>query len=222
MDNSIKITSIEDLRLPRDFYMTDGVDLAQKLLGKILVRRINGNLVKCKIVETEAYIGPEDKGAHCYKNRKTDRTKYFWQIGGCLYVYSIHQSVCLNIVANADNKPEAILIRAVEPISGIDTIKLLRKDTKSSNKTKDIINLTNGPGKVGAALNISKGDNAIDLCTSQDFYLEDSLDEEFEVDRSTRININYAEEYRFKPWRFFIKGSPFVSKVKIEHQYIDD
>ena len=138
MENSTNITSIEDLRLPRDFYMTDGVDLAQKLLGKILVRRINGKLVKCKIVETEAYIGPRDKGAHCYNNRKTDRTKYFWQVGGCLYVYSIHQSVCLNIVANADDKPEAILIRAVEPISGIETIKLLRKDKKSSNKTKDI------------------------------------------------------------------------------------
>jgi DNA-3-methyladenine glycosylase len=225
MENSnIKIQSYasEEQRLDREFFMTNGVDLAKKLLGKIIVRNINGQLVKVKIVETEAYIGPDDKGAHCYNNRKTERTKYFWQPGGFLYVYRIHQSICLNIVSNSEDKPEAILIRAGEALSGLDTIKKLRGEKKSLLKKNDIINLTNGPGKVGASLNLKLSDNAVDICTSDEFYLLDNPEEEIVWDRSTRININYAKEYRFKPWRFFIKDNPFVSKGKVEHQYIDD
>jgi DNA-3-methyladenine glycosylase len=212
----------EKHRLDREFFITDGLDLAKKLLGKILVRNIGGENVRVKIVETEAYIGPDDKGAHCYNNRKTERTKYFWQEGGHLYVYRIHQSICLNIVSNTEEKPEAILIRAVEPISGMDIIKKLRNEKKSVLKKSELINLTNGPGKVGACLDIKLTDNAVDLCTSDDFYLMDNPEEEFEMERSTRININYAKEYRFKPWRFYIKNNPFVSKGKVEHQYIDD
>ena len=132
----------EKHRLDREFFITDGLDLAKKLLGKILVRNIGGENVRVKIVETEAYIGPDDKGAHCYNNRKTERTKYFWQEGGHLYVYRIHQSICLNIVSNTEEKPEAILIRAGEPVSGLDTIKKLRGEKKSLLKKNDIINLT--------------------------------------------------------------------------------
>lgn len=221
MLNNESNKDLYDLRLKRDFYLTDGIDLAKKLLGKILVRKIDDHLVKVKIVETEAYMGPDDKAAHCYNNRKTSRTQYFWQVGGCLYVYSIHQSLCLNIVANDEDRPEAVLIRAVEPICGIDKIKELRKEIKSSTK-KQLVNLSNGPGKVGACLKISLKDNSVDLCESDEFYLEDNPGEEIEIEKSTRININYSKEYRFKPWRFYIKSNPFVSKAKVEHQFIDD
>jgi DNA-3-methyladenine glycosylase len=123
-------------KLDREFYSTNAVQLARNLLGKIIVRKLGNVTVKCRIVETEAYMGPFDKGAHSYNNKKTERTKYFWQTGGCLYVYSIHQSVFMNIVANDKDKPEAVLIRAVEPLSGIEKIKENRKDLKSSKRPK--------------------------------------------------------------------------------------
>jgi DNA-3-methyladenine glycosylase len=208
-------------RIPREFYMTECVNLARNLLGKIIIRKINNVYVECRIVETEAYVGPLDKGAHCYNNKKTDRTKYFWNIGGSLYVYMIHNHNCLNIVSNEADKPEAVLIRSIEPLKGIETIKEIRGDS-SLTTLKNIINLVNGPGKVGKALNIDRSHNAVDLCHSKEIFLIDDPDFKFEIDRSTRININYAEEYKYKPWRFYIKNNPFVSKVKIEHQYIDD
>jgi DNA-3-methyladenine glycosylase len=211
----------KDTRLGREFFVTDVVTLAQNLLGKIIVKKIDNQIVKCKIVETEAYKGPEDKGCHSYNNRRTERTKYFWNIGGCLYIYSIHQSLCLNIVANDADKPEAVLIRAVEPLEGIEKIKNLRKETSTSCSESKLVNLTNGPGKVGAALNITKSQNGLDLSQSEDFYLLDN-DEKIIIEKSTRININYAEEYIYKPWRFYIKNNKYVSKAKVEHQYKDD
>lgn len=214
--------TLSKARIQREFFMTDGVDLARKLIGRIIIRKIDDVYVRCRIVETEAYIGPHDKGAHCYNNKKTDRTKYFWNKGGCLYVYMIHNSNCLNIVANDADKPEAILIRAVEPLNGIEKIKELRGDKNPSIATKKIVNLSNGPGKVGAALKIDRSHNAVDMCTSDEIFLVDDVDSKFTIERSVRININYAEEYIYKPWRFFIKDNPFVSKVKIEHQYIEE
>lgn len=214
-------TKSKESRLKREFYVTDVVTLAQTLLGKIIVKKIGNQFVKCKIVETEAYKGPEDKACHCYKNKRTERTKYFWNTGGSLYVYSIHQSLCLNIVSNNSNKPEAVLIRAVEPIEGIEKIRELRNQMSSSCTESMLINLTNGPGKVGQALNISKSENGLDLNISDDFYLIDN-DEEIIMEKSTRININYAEEYKYKPWRFYIKNNKFVSKAKVVNEYKED
>jgi DNA-3-methyladenine glycosylase len=211
-------------RIQREFFKTDVVDLAQKLLGKIIIRKIDGEIIKAKIVETEAYKAPEDKACHAYNNKKTERTKYFWQDGGCLYVYTIYAvNTCLNIVSSDPDKPEAVLIRAVEPIDGLDKIKKLRKDESGSDKLAKLVNLTNGPGKAGQALGISVAMNSLDLCESEEMFLvEDECAKEFVVERSTRINIDYAEEYIYKPWRFYIKGNPYVSKVKIKHQYKDD
>jgi DNA-3-methyladenine glycosylase len=211
------------IRLPREFYMTDVVDLAKNLLGKIVVRIIDGVECRVRIVETEAYKAPEDKACHAYNNKKTDRTKYFWQVGGCLYVYMIHNSNCLNITAATAEEPEAVLIRAVEPLEGVDKIKELRKlkpeDKLTPSKMRD---LTNGPGKVGAALNFNKSHNGLDLCKCDEAFLVDDPDYKFTLERSVRINIDYAGEWKFKPWRFYIKDNQFVSKVKITDKYIDE
>jgi DNA-3-methyladenine glycosylase len=211
-------------RLQREFYRTDSVDLAKKLLGKIIVRKIDDVVIKARIVETEAYKAPEDKASHAYNNKKTERTKYFWQDGGCLYVYLIYGiNICLNIIADDPDKPEAVLIRAVEPIEGLSQVRQLRKDEQASDKVAKLANLTNGPGKTGQALGITLKHNAVDLCSSEDmFIIEDQSGMAVIIERSTRINIDYAEEYVYKPWRFFIKDNPYVSKVKIKHEYKDE
>lgn len=104
----------------------------------------NGDIIKCMIVETEAYKAPLDKACHAYNNKKTERTKYFWLPGGHVYMFTIYRTnVCFNIVAGKENEPEAVLLRAVEPIEGISLV-YKNRDFKSK-KLKD---LTNGPGKL--------------------------------------------------------------------------
>ncbi len=216
--SSTEFNQLSPYRLQRNFFLTDAVSLAKKLIGKIIVRKINEEVIKCRIVETEAYMAPEDKASHSYNNRKTDRTKPFWNTGGHLYVYLIYGiNNCMNIIANDADKPQAVLIRAVEPISGLDLIKIHR----NMNIDNNLHMLTNGPGKVSASLKIDRSYNEVDLCSSDEIFL---LDEEndIQIDRSVRINIDYAEEYVYKPWRFFAKGNKYVSKVKIKYNYVDE
>jgi DNA-3-methyladenine glycosylase len=203
-------------RLNRKFFLKDAIALAKDLLGKIIVRQVDKGVIKCRIVETEAYMGPDDKGSHAYKGKKTKRTIHFWNSGGHLYVpltYGIHY--CLNIIANTADKPEGVLIRAVEPLEGVEIIKTFRD-------TKKMVDLTNGPGKVTSSLNIHKDHNSLDLCDSEDVYLEDDGFCDFDTDRSVRIGIDYAEEYIYKPWRFFVKDNSYVSKAKLKYEYVDD
>ncbi|CAD8121810.1 unnamed protein product [Paramecium sonneborni] len=193
--------------LTADFYKVDVVELAQKLIGKIIARQLPQGEVRGIIVETEAYKAPEDKACHAYNNKKTDRTKYFWQDGGHLYVYSIYgNNYCLNITAATKDDPEAVLIRAIQPLS-FDIIKEIRK-TKSS-KLQD---LSNGPGKCGGCLLLDKSHNGLNLCDKNSgMYLIDN-NKQYDIGVSARINIDYAEEWKDKPWRFYIKNNSFVSK----------
>jgi len=204
-------------RILRDFYTIDGVELAKNLLGKIIVRNLdNGSVILAKIVETEAYMGKDDKACHAYNNKKTDRTKYFWENGGHLYIYNIYMpnNFCVNIVSGISGVAEAVLIRAVEPISGIDEIQKIRNKTGTLSKGK-LIELTNGPAKCGMSLNIDKSFNAVDLVNSDKvFLINDPTNSKFDIEITKRINIDYAQEYKDKLWRFIIKGNPFVSKVK--------
>ena len=201
-------------RIKRDFFMTDVVDLAQKLLGKKIIRKIGDKYIICRIVETEAYKAPEDKACHAYNNKKTEKTKYFWQIGGNLYVYSIYgNNMCLNIVANDEDKPEAVLIRAIEPLRGLELIKELRNFGDKKESMSNLKSLSNGPGKTGAALDINKNFNAVDLTTSDQIFLNYDENYKFEMGVSQRINIDYAEEWKNKQWRFFVKDNAFVSKT---------
>ncbi|BBE30760.1 putative 3-methyladenine DNA glycosylase [Tepiditoga spiralis] len=193
--------------LDKSFYMQDGITVSKSLLGKILVRKINNKYILCKIVETEAYMGPEDKASHAYNNKRTKRTETMFKEGGCSYVYLIYGMYnCLNIVVNKKDIPQAVLIRAVEPLNYLNTIKTFRKI-----KSKRIYDLTNGPGKLCKALNIDKTFDGYDLIKGKELFIIDGSISN-KIKESKRINIDYAEEYKNKLWRFYIEENKFVSK----------
>ncbi len=193
--------------LKEDFYARDGLTLARDLLGRYLVRESGQGQVITKIVETEAYIGPEDKACHAYDNRRTKRTEVMFGRPGLAYVYlvyGIHN--CFNIVAASEGKPEAVLIRAVEPVKGLDFLRENRAIGKRPDRE-----LTNGPGKLTEALNINRDYNGISLTGDRDLYLTSGIEvSESVIQSGPRINIDYAEEYKDKNWRFFI-DSDFIS-----------
>ena len=200
-------------KLRRKFYRRDTLIVAKELLGNLIVKNVGNDIVVAKIVEVEAYRGTIDKAAHSYSGKVTNRTKIMYGDGGFAYVYLIYgMYYCMNIVASTINNPEAILIRAVEPMDGIDIMSQLRfgKDFNDITK-KQKINLTNGPGKLCIALNITKESNGVDMC-GEDFYILDNEKKDFTIETSKRINIDYSEEAKDFYWRFFIKDNLYVSK----------
>jgi len=197
-----------NLRLKQEFYQKDAVQAARDLLGKIIVRKYDGKTITVKIVETEAYCGAEDKASHAHNNKKTKRTAPMFKKGGHAYIYLIYgMYYCLNVVTAAENNPHAVLIRGVEPLKGLKYIKENRQI--KSSRSKD---LTNGPGKLSQALKIDKSFDGCNLVENNSLYLTDGGTEDFEIESSPRINIDYAEEYKDKKWRFFIKNNKYVSK----------
>ncbi len=196
------------MRLAKEFFNQDAVTLARCLIGKGLVREIDGEKIVVRIVETEAYVGPEDKGCHAYNNKRTKRTETMFQSGGQAYIYLIYGMYhCLNVVAADEGKPEAVLIRAVEPINGL---KYIRQNRKIKSKKKS--DLTNGPGKLCQALKIDKSLNEYDMISGEKLYIIDFEEQiKQKIACGPRINIDYAEEYIDVPWRFYIEGHPYVS-----------
>lgn len=200
--------------LEKSFYTQGALDLGKKLLGKILVRVVDGKVLKAKIVETESYIGEIDKASHAYNGRRTERTEPLFREGGIVYVYFIYGLYhCFNVISGLEDKGEGVLIRAVEPLNEFDYISQKRfkmnyeELTESKKKT-----LTNGPSKLCIAYSIDKNDNYKKLYEKGDFYIEDSKECNFEIVETTRIGIDYAEEAVDFPWRFYIKGNKFISK----------
>jgi DNA-3-methyladenine glycosylase len=199
-------------RLKRAFYTrTDTLAVARELLGKrLVVPTGEGARVSGRIVETEAYLGAEDKAAHSYGWRRTARTETMYAKGGAVYVffvYGMHHQ--FNVVTGPEGTPTAVLVRAVEPEEGIDVMRERRAVTKERE-------LTSGPGKLCKALAIDKSFDREDLTTGTRVWLEDAgarLRPE-EIAEGPRIGIAYAEEYALKPWRFWIKGNAFVSKLR--------
>lgn len=201
-------------KLQIDFYKKDSITLSKELLGKYLVHNTEQGELIGKIVEVEAYKGVMDKAAHSYEGKRTKRTEVMFREGGIAYVYLIYGMYnCLNIVASLEGVPEAVLIRALEPISNIEFMcKNRYNKSKEQCSKKDIINLTSGPGKLCKAFNITKEHNGMDLTGDKLYLLEDENQEEFKIVETTRIGIDYAEEARFYPWRFYIKDNPYISK----------
>ena len=194
-------------KLTRKFYQKCAIDLAPELLGKVLVHKTAEGVTAGIIVETEAYVGPDDKGAHSCGGVPTERTAVMFGEGGFAYVYLIYgMYCCFNIVANAKDKPEAVLVRAIEPIEGIGLMQTRRNTEKTEN-------LCSGPGKLCGALGITRSQNCADLCKDELYILDKPLPESAKIRVSPRINIDYAEEYRDKLWRFFLADNRFVSKV---------
>ncbi|MEX2592770.1 MAG: DNA-3-methyladenine glycosylase [Anditalea sp.] len=195
--------------LPQSFYLEGEVlDISKKLLGKIIITDIDNQVTMSRIVETEAYNGSKDKACHAYLHRKTPRTNVMFKEGGRSYVYlcyGLHH--LMNIVTNGENEPNAVLIRAVEPILGLKAMALRRN-------VKGQINLTNGPGKLASALGISRKCNDVILYDSSSpiWIGEEKINEHYEIKQTTRIGVDYAEEDALLPWRFYIKDSHYVSR----------
>lgn len=201
-------------KLPRDFYNRDTLIVARELLGKHLVHIVDGIAREGRIVEVEAYIGPEDKGAHTYNGRRTPRNEVMYGPPGYAYVYLIYGMYnCVNAVTNEAERPEAVLIRALEPVQGIPLMAQARFGRSESLTSREKISLTNGPGKLCQALGITRAHNGFDLCGDALFIKEPSdAAEEVDIVETTRVNIDYAEEAALYPWRFYIKDNPFISR----------
>ncbi|XP_029640826.1 DNA-3-methyladenine glycosylase-like isoform X1 [Octopus sinensis] len=200
------------LRLIGTFYQKECVELSRALLGKYIVRAFDdGSQVCGKIVETEAYCGIEDACSHSYNNRRTKRTEAMFMPPGTLYVYTIYGMYsCMNISSSGDGC--AVLIRALQPISGLEKMQSLRSKKNPLKPIKEK-NLCSGPSKLCQALDVTKETfNKEDLITSNRLWLSsgDTV-EDSEIDISKRINITGDEIWVNKPLRFFIKYNPYVS-----------
>ena len=210
----------EKKRLPREFFMTDALILAQALLGKIMVHRTPYGTVRGIITETEAYMGVEDKGSHTYMGRRTERTEPMFHIGGTSYVYFIYGMYnCMNITAGEAEIPQAALIRAVEPADeeSREIMEKLRAEKLSHRKkvpehadaqlpSSVRKHLADGPGKLCIAMDITKKDNDVDMAESEDFFLTEGIEvEEAQIEKGKRIGIDYAEEAADYLWRFTLK-----------------
>ncbi len=197
------------MKLPPSFYQNkDVVAISRALLGKFLFTNIAGALIGGIIVETEAYNGAIDKASHAYGNKNTTRTKTMFMEGGVAYVYlcyGIHQ--LFNVVTSVEGEPQAVLIRAVEPLEGLD-VMLQRR---SMDKLKP--NLTAGPGSVAKALGIDRNLNALSLQSTM-VWIEDKgiVIHADEIAAVPRIGVAYAAEDALLPYRFYVKGNQYVSK----------
>lgn len=189
--------------LPRRFYSRDTLTVAKELLGKYLVRcTMEGRLVG-RSVEVEAYRGSDDPASHAYRGM-TQRNRLMFGKGGFAYVYFTYgKHYCFNVVTERQGVPGAVLIRALEPMMGIEAMK-------KNRGTRKVLNLTNGPGKLTEAMNITGEQNGLDLTRSKELFIcKPEEKERFEVVSTKRIGIRVGVD---KPWRFYIKNNRFVSR----------
>ena len=195
-------------KLPVSFYArTDVALIAKELLGKIITTNFEGQVTSARIVETEAYAGFTDKASHSFGSRRTTRNEHMYSSPGTAYVYicyGLHQM--MNIVTNDKEVPDAVLIRAVEPIAGIE-IMLQRTGKKTADKT-----LTRGPGNVAKALGIFKHHSGNYLLGNEIYLMDDGTKIPCEnIGTSARIGVESAGADALLPYRFYIKGNKYVS-----------
>jgi DNA-3-methyladenine glycosylase len=197
------------VKLDRSFYARPALNVASDLLGKVLVRRLNGQRLSGMIVETEAYVGPHDLACHASKG-KTTRTSIMFGPPGFAYVYMIYGFYfCLNVVTEDEGYPAAALIRAMEPLENVSAMRQLRHNPASET------NIASGPGKLCMAMSINKELNGVDL-TGKILSIEDRRIDPGPVHTSPRVGVDYAGEYKDKPWRFFLANNPHVSRVRFK------
>jgi len=197
--------------LPESFYARkDVVKIARELLGKVLVTEFDGIYTAGMIVETEAYAGITDKASHAFGGRRTGRTEVMYRHGGAAYVYlcyGIHH--LFNVVTNIRDTPHAILIRAVEPLDGIDAMLARREMIKM----KPV--LTAGPGAMSKALGIHTSHTGLSL-QGPDIYIEDRGIKVLKKDiiAATRVGVAYAMDDALRPYRFYLKDNIYISRGK--------
>lgn len=191
-------------KLARAFYEGPTVQVARSLLGKRLVRCIEGKKLVGIIVEVEAYGGSDDPASHAYRGR-TPRNEVMFGEPGHSYVYFTYGNhYCLNVTTEPVGIPGAILIRALEPTEGI---KLMMKH----RRTEERVELASGPGKLTQAMKIDKELNGEDLVTSRRLYLAKGTFGRFSLGKSGRIGINHGLE---REWRFFVENNAYVSRAR--------
>lgn len=210
--------------LKEEFYGRGTLLVAEELLGKYLIHEIDGKYIGGKIVETEGYLGVMDKGAHVYGGKRTERVMPLYGQEGTAYIYQIYGLYyCLNAITEKEGEPQGVLIRAIEPLFGLDFMarRRAKKDYSELSK-KEKLNLTSGPSKLCLALDIDKRLNNILLWDKGLFIVdkdeelkklfEKEEDETGDIVKSKRIGIDYAEEARDFLYRFYYRDNSFVSK----------
>lgn len=188
--------------LPRKFYARDTVRVAKCLLGKRLVRVKGRSRMGGRIVEVEAYRGLDDPASHAFRGPTPRNAPMFGEPGHAYVYFTYGNHYCLNITTQATGTPGAVLIRAVEPVEGLQAMRRLRPNVSDPN-------LTNGPGKLTKALGIDRALNEVDMTKPSPLFVADSDETQFEIVRSARVGISRGTDLL---WRFHIRGNPYVSK----------
>lgn len=193
--------------LPRAFYVQPTLVVGRRLLGKILLHDAPGGLTAGRIVEVEAYRGPRDRAAHTFGGRRTPRNETMWGPPGHAYVYYIYgMHHCVNVVTQAAGVPEAVLIRALEPVAGIDLMRLRRARTTGPDW-----HLCRGPGALCRALEIDRNQDGSDLTAGPLRILDAPAIPARAIVRTPRIGVDYAGSDAARPWRFALRGVRAVS-----------
>lgn len=197
-------------KLPLKFYKRKDVLLiAKELIGKVLVTNFEGILTSGRIVETEAYVAHTDRASHAFEGKRTIRNDHMYCMGGCAYVYICYgMHHMFNVVTNAKGVPDAVLIRAIEPLEGIS--EMLKRTGKQK---KMISSVGKGPGNVGKALGIFKYHSGINLIGDKIYILADS--QKIDVDKiacGPRIGVESSGVDALLPYRFYLLGNKFVSR----------
>jgi len=191
--------------LQRSFYQEYTPTVAKRLLGKILVRRLRGRTLSGIIAEVEAYRGGDDPASHAYRG-ETRRNKVMFGEPGHAYVYFTYGfHYCLNVTTERVGVPGAVLIRALEPVGGVEMMM------KNRDK-RNLLELTNGPGKLTQALGVDDRLNGEDLVKSQRLFIAKWREAQFKIGETSRVGIDEGLELK---WRYFVEGNKFVSKMKL-------
>ncbi len=184
------------------------LETAPALLGKIFTRVMNRQVLAGRIVEVEAYDGKIDEAAHTFAG-KTKRNEIMFEDGGFLYVYFTYgMHFCCNVVSGKKDHGQAVLIRAIEPLLGIEIMAENRFGRKKISG-KDLLNIASGPAKICQAFGIGRDQNGTDLTKNEIFILDQPRSPKFEIVETTRVGIKKSKEL---PWRFYIKNSKYISK----------
>ena len=197
-------------RLALDFFNRDTIAVARGLLGQRLVHRLpNGERLSGRIVETEAYLGHEDPAAHSFGGRRTPRTEVMFAAAGTAYIYFIYgMHFCFNVVTMPQGTPEAVLVRALEPLEGVARMRLRRSLPEPGLVSK----LANGPGKLCAALELGREHNRLDLIHGKNLFIEnDGAPTDVDIVEGPRIGIGSSHDAVHWPLRFGVRGHPALS-----------
>lgn len=182
--------------------------MAREVIGKLLVHETRAGLLVGRIVETEAYRGPEDRAAHSWGGRRTPRTEVMYGRPGLAYVFFVYgMHWHLNLVTTRPGAPHAVLLRAIEPLQGLELMARRRRLAAGD------VSLCNGPGKLCQAFGVDRRQYGVDL-TAGSLFLSDDGSKPGKLGRSARIGVDYAETWAEKPWRFFEQGNAWVSRAR--------